>query len=129
MSKRINVVTTDRANYPDLHSENECMINSLIKNGFDASLINWHKLYDQLKRDEYNGVPVLVRTVWDYPHYLNKFLNLTSLLKQRKVLSVNPPDIIEWNIRKTQTTLFQLLSWLGYKIHEQICDADITVFI
>ncbi|MBQ4583130.1 MAG: hypothetical protein IJB04_07820 [Oscillospiraceae bacterium] len=100
MSRKIHVVTTDKTNYPDLHSENLSMVHSLKKYGFEVLLTNWHEIYEQLIEQTVFDDVLLIRTVWDYPDYFDKFRHFLNLVRERRITTVNPLEIIEWNINK-----------------------------
>lgn len=100
MKKKITIVTTDKVKYPDLDSENISMANSLIRFGFDVTTMSWHDILEQLRKDKYKQEVLLIRTVWDYPQYLEKFKEFINLLKKSNIVTINPANVIEWNINK-----------------------------
>lgn len=100
MEKIIHVVTTDRANYPDLGSENLSMVQALRDCGFSAVLTSWHDLYDRLAENRPFEDILLIRTVWDYPDYAEKFRRFLAMVKERRITTVNPVDVVEWNMNK-----------------------------
>lgn len=101
MKKIINVVTTDKANFPDLHSENKSMVQALEKQGFTVSLVSWHDLLEKFNNADINcEEALLIRTVWDYPEYLDKFKSFIRQIKRKSIVAINPAEIIEWNLNK-----------------------------
>lgn len=109
MKKRINVVTTDKADFPDIHSENASMVTALERCGLDVLLVSWHDLLGQLNDVNKDCTEVfLIRTVWDYPEYLEKFKSFIRLIREKNLVTINPVEIIEWNINKAY--LFDLQS-------------------
>ena len=100
MNNRIIVVTTDKVSYPDLDSENLSMVQALQRCGLDVSLTSWHEIYEQLMENKELEDILVIRTVWDYPDYFDKFQHFLKLVGSHNITTVNPLDIIEWNINK-----------------------------
>lgn len=101
MKKLINVVTTDKANFSDLHSENMGMIKALEKQGLTVSLVSWHDLLEKFNNADANDEEAfIIRTVWDYPEYLEKFKRFIRQIKRKSIVAINPAEIIEWNLNK-----------------------------
>lgn len=102
MKKRINVVTTHKADFPDIHSENTSMVRALVKYGFDVSLVSWHDLLERQKVGDNDCLEIfLIRTVWDYPEYAEKFRRFIYQIKEKNLITINPAEIFEWNFSKT----------------------------
>ena len=100
MSNEVIVLTSNIAAYPDLKGENLAMIDSLKKAGLNSKLVCWHELFDQLMVNKKPRGLLLMRTVWDYPLYFEKFMKFIDLIHSSHLPCINPVEVIKWNVSK-----------------------------
>jgi len=81
------------------------MIEDIMKDKYDLTIMDWKKI---LKNEELvkNADLILIRSVYDYEEYPNKFKKFLKLMQKYKHKVYNNPKIIKDNYKKKYLTYF-----------------------
>jgi len=82
---------------PDLTSDDKLALPALKELGIEVSAAIWdNPLVEWTSFDA-----VVIRSTWDYREKAEQFTAWLRTLESRKVRALNPPESIQWNLRKT----------------------------
>jgi glutathione synthase/RimK-type ligase-like ATP-grasp enzyme len=95
VTSRVRVATTLRVSYPDLRTEENGIVDALRAVGLNPELVAWYEI-DPAP----GGTPILVRTTWDYPEYVDDFRDWLTALESSQIPVLNPVPLIRWNLTK-----------------------------
>lgn len=99
--KHFIILTTTPHLFPDLEPENDSLQLALEKAGISYQFENWHTVATTYHLSQLKNHILVFRTVWDYPDYLIEFTSFLEKLKKYSIPTINPIEILEWNINKS----------------------------